>query len=85
MDADLTKQVEVLNTKSIIRRAFGRCWDARDSRSVGGNFGAETFIPMTASQQKKKVYRDKVSIIRFDFLVLIIMSGQAIIMPPEES
>ena len=51
LNADLTKQIEVLNTKSI-EEVLGAIDGS--SSSLDRNFGAETFIPTVARQQKKK-------------------------------
>ena len=51
LNADLTKLIEVLNTKSI-EEVLGAIDSS--SSSLARNFGAETFIPRVARQQKKK-------------------------------
>ena len=51
LNADLTKKIEVLNTKSIEELL---CAIDSSSSSLARNFGAETFIPTVARQQKKK-------------------------------
>ena len=51
LNADLKRQIEVLDTKSI-EELLGAIDSS--SSSLARNFGAETFIPTVACQQKRK-------------------------------